>query len=202
MQPQYVQGGGQPQYVVAQPQYYAQAPQQQQQQQQAYAGAAPPGYYQQQPQQPQQYYPQQPQVVMGQPVQQEIVVIETQQPQHFGGFSRDAPAMCVCPNCRQTISTNVSTEPGAQTWFCVSPTARTAAAPGLRRPPLAATHAPLDARPPPSSPRSASSLALAQFCILLLLFWPAACLPFCIPSCQDVTHSCPACGVVVTRISG
>ena len=169
MQPQYVQGG-QPQYVVAQPQqpqYYAQAPQQQG----AYGASAPPGYYQPQmqqggQQQPQPYYqqgqPGQGVVVMGQvPVQQqtEIVVIETgPQPQYGGGFSREVPAMCVCPNCRQTVSTNVSTEPGAQTWFC--------------------------------------------FCSLLLLFWPAACLPFCIPSCQDVTHSCPACGVVITRITG
>lgn len=122
------QGGMQPQ----QPQYYTQAPQYGGMQPQY--GSAPPGYMQPQPQY---QYQQQPNVVvMGQPVQQEIVVIETgpQQPQYGGGFSRVAPAMCVCPNCRQTVSTNMSTEPGAQTWFC--------------------------------------------FCILLLVFWPAACLPF------------------------
>ena len=154
MQPQYVQGGGQPQY--GQPQYYAQQPQQYAGQPPyaapAYAASAPPGAYGYAQQQPQQV------IVMQQQQQPEVVVIETQQTMNMGGFGRMGPAMCVCPNCRATVSTNVNSEPGAQTWFC--------------------------------------------FCILLFLFWPAACLPFCIPSCQDVTHSCPACGVVVTRISG
>jgi len=35
--------------------------------------------------------------------------------------------------------------------------------------------------------------------ILAIVFLPLACVPCCIESCQDVTHSCPACGTVIRR---
>lgn len=38
-------------------------------------------------------------------------------------------------------------------------------------------------------------------CILLIFFWPLFWLPLCMPACMDVTHSCPQCGAVITRIT-
>ena len=37
-------------------------------------------------------------------------------------------------------------------------------------------------------------------CVLAFVFWPLACLPFCLPSCQDTVHTCPACGCVISRL--
>jgi lipopolysaccharide-induced tumor necrosis factor-alpha factor len=39
------------------------------------------------------------------------------------------------------------------------------------------------------------------FCIGLAFIglWPCMCIPFCMDPCQDVTHSCPNCGIVIVR---
>ena len=37
-------------------------------------------------------------------------------------------------------------------------------------------------------------------CIALIWLSPLCLLPFCIPGCNDVTHSCPRCNIVIARL--
>lgn len=46
---------------------------------------------------------------------------------------------------------------------------------------------------------SPGAMAWISGCILAFIFLPLACIPCCIESCQDVTHSCPSCGWVIRR---
>ena len=45
-------------------------------------------------------------------------------------------------------------------------------------------------------------LAWVLFAIMLIIgFWPCACIPFCMAACKDYKHSCAKCGTVVATKS-
>ena len=90
------------------------------------APQGPPPQYSQAPPQPQ-YYPQQQQAypagppqqyAVAQPYQQgtQVVVIEQGYAPGFVGFGR-LSTPCVCFNCHQSVSTNVSIAPGGGAWL-------------------------------------------------------------------------------------
>jgi lipopolysaccharide-induced tumor necrosis factor-alpha factor len=86
---------GQPQY--GQPQYMA---------------GPPAGYSQQQVMPSQQMYAQ------GQQGST-VVIVQEQGPQYGGqGYGARTPIACVCPNCRTSVNTLVTAQPGVTAWLC------------------------------------------------------------------------------------
>lgn len=141
----------------------------------------------------QQTYAMPPQQMPMQPVyvpqqQQGTTVVIVEGPGFNGvGYSR-GPVAIVCPSCRASVNTNVSLQPGGTAWiWCVG---GAAALCGVRVPVR-----PWQSSVPPSHTLSSSLSVLVLCCV----FWPVACLPLCMPDCQDIVHSCPNCGCVVAR---
>lgn len=113
------------------------------------------------------------------------IIVMNQQP-NYVGFGR-SPTQCTCPNCRANVMTNVMISPGPTAWCaCIL---------------LAFLFWPCACLPCEliccaSRRRVSFSLLLPHLTPLPSLF------PFhtvCIDDCQDVTHSCPSCGLVIHR---
>ena len=77
-----------------------------------YMAGPPAGYGQQQVMPSQQMY------AMPQQGQGTVVIVE-QGPQYGGqGYGARTPIACMCPNCRTSVNTLVTAQPGVTAWLC------------------------------------------------------------------------------------